>query len=80
MLSARSPRYELAERTRGIDAGGIGAVHQVALRSGLVAEIDERVEVLKAHAPYHESDHVLNIAYNIFGSSGVLARHQRTYV
>ena len=34
------------------------------LGSGLVEAINERVEVLKIHRPYHESDHVLNIAYN----------------
>ena len=27
--------------------------------------IDESLELLKVHQPYHESDHVLNIAYNI---------------
>ena len=45
--------------------GGIGAVHRVVGRVGLAREIDRRVEVLKVHRPYHESDHVLNIAYNI---------------
>jgi hypothetical protein len=28
--------------------------------SGLVAEIDQHLELLKVHLPYHESDHVLN--------------------
>ena len=37
----------------------------VAEQTGLVDAINERVEVLKQHRPYHESDHVLNIAYNI---------------
>lgn len=27
-------------------------------------EIDKRVQLLQVHAPYHESDHVLNIAFN----------------
>jgi hypothetical protein len=31
---------------------------------GLAAEIDASVHVLAQHRPYHESDHVLNIAYN----------------
>ena len=31
---------------------------------GLAKQIDEQVQVLKLHKPYHESDHVLNIAYN----------------
>jgi len=36
---------------------------------GLAGAIDERVNVLKIHKPYHESDHVLNIAYNVlFGA------------
>jgi len=31
---------------------------------GLAAEIDDSVRLLRQHRPYHESDHVLNIAYN----------------
>jgi hypothetical protein len=34
-------------------------------RLGLVKEIDQHLELLKVHLPYHESDHVLNLAYNI---------------
>jgi hypothetical protein len=64
VLPSVSGRYEFAERTRAIAHGGIGAVHQVVAKSGLVERIDERVHVLKLHRPYHESDHVLNIAYN----------------
>ena len=37
----------------------------MALRCGLVEEINEKVKLLKVHVPYHESGHVLNIAYNI---------------
>ena len=31
---------------------------------GLPEQIDERLQLLKVHLPYHESDHVLNLAYN----------------
>ena len=31
---------------------------------GLPEAIDERLHLLKIHLPYHESDHVLNLAYN----------------
>jgi hypothetical protein len=48
-----------------MSAGGIGVVHEVARRSGLAEAIDSEVQVLKVHLPYHESDHVLNIAYNV---------------
>ncbi len=36
----------------------------MAQQSGLVDAINEHVEFLQDHFPYHESDHVLNIAYN----------------
>lgn len=65
MFRARNIHYEIAERGQGIACGGIGAVHQMVVRSGLVKEIDENLDLLKVHVPYHESDHVLNIAYNV---------------
>jgi hypothetical protein len=65
MLSGRNIHYEGSDRSRGLGAGGIGAMHLLAQRSGLTAAIDERLRLLKVHQPYHESDHVLNIAYNI---------------
>ncbi len=40
-------------------------MHRLARHTGLIEEIDRRVVVLKRHLPYHESDHVLGIAYNI---------------
>ena len=40
-------------------------MHLLAQRTGLAAAIDERLQLLKVHQPCHESDHVLNIAYNI---------------
>ena len=64
LLRAQNIHYEMAERVRAIDCGGIGAFHQLACRSGLVDAINENVHLLKRHLPYHESDHVLNIAYN----------------
>jgi hypothetical protein len=65
MLSATNIHYEVAEKSRGIGVGGIGAIHMLATRVGLPAAINDRVKVLKKHLPYWESDHVLNIAYNV---------------
>ena len=64
MFSASNIHYELAERTHAISYGGIGLIHQLAKESGLVEAIDRKLHLLKIHIPYHESDHVLNIAYN----------------
>jgi hypothetical protein len=65
MLRASNIHYELADRAQGLGAGGIGAIHLLARRSGLIGAIDDRLHLLKVHQPYHESDHVLNIAYNV---------------
>ncbi len=64
MLRGQNIQYEMAERTRAIPCGGIGAFHVLAERVGLIDEINRRVHLLKVHLPYHESDHVLNLAYN----------------
>ena len=65
MLTASNIHYELTDRVRGLGPGGIGAMHILARRTGLIEAIDNRLHLLKIHQPYHESDHVLNIAYNI---------------
>jgi hypothetical protein len=56
--------YELAGRAVGTSYGGIGLIHQLALELGLPEAIDRHLHLFKFHMPYHESDHVLNLAYN----------------
>src|SRR4051794_11309845 len=65
MMTASNIHYEIADRTRAIAPGGIGAMHLLAQRLGLVRDIDDGLHLLKRHLPYFESDHVLNIAYNL---------------
>ena len=65
MLQASNIHYEMAQRTAAMNCGGIGAMHLMVQRLGLVEEIDKHLQLLKVHLPYHESDHVLNLAYNI---------------
>ena len=65
MYRARNIHYEQSDRVRGLASGGIGAMHRLAQHTGLVDAIDRHVELLKKHLPYHESDHVLGIAYNV---------------
>lgn len=64
MLAASNIHYEIADKSSAITHGGIGAIHLLVNKSGLAKRIDEKLHLLKVHAPYHESDHVLNIAYN----------------
>jgi Transposase DDE domain group 1 len=65
MMTASNIHYELSDRTRAIAPGGIGAIHLLARKIGLIDDLDENLHLLKRHLPYHESDHVLNIAYNL---------------
>jgi hypothetical protein len=63
VFTARDIRYEIADRTRGLSSGGIGAIHALA-RQAVIDAIDDRLHLLRFHFPYHESDHVLTFAYN----------------
>jgi hypothetical protein len=65
MFKGSNVHYEMAERVQAINCGGIGAMHLMVRRLGLVEDIDRNLHLLKVHLPYHESDHVLNLAYNI---------------
>ena len=65
IMTASNIHYELSDRTRAIAPGGIGAIHLLARKIGLIDDIDRDLHLLKRHLPYHESDHVLNIAYNL---------------
>jgi hypothetical protein len=85
MFAARHLHYELADKDRGLSEGGIGTMHLLARRVGLIERIDEKVKVLKRHLPYFESDHVLNIAYNIVSGGTCLddielRRNQEVYL
>jgi Transposase DDE domain group 1 len=64
LLGRANIAYELSERTKATAHGGIGAIAKLVENVGLAGEIDRSLELLKLHKPYHESDHVLNIAYN----------------
>jgi hypothetical protein len=64
VITATNIQYEVANKTRAISCGGIGAIQLLVCKLGLAEAIDERLQLLKFHFPYHESDHVLNFAYN----------------
>ena len=72
VFAAANIHYEIAGRTRGMAAGGIGAIHLMARRIGLIDALDRDLALLKVHKPYHESDHVLNIAYNLLAGGTCL--------
>ncbi len=65
MLKASNIHYEMGERMAATSCGGIGAMHLLVQRLGLVEDMNRSLHLLKVHLPYHESDHVLNLTYNL---------------
>jgi hypothetical protein len=57
--------YEVGGYVEATPYGGVAAMHRLVTKLGLVEAINEQVKLLKVHLPYHESDHVLNLAYNV---------------
>jgi hypothetical protein len=72
VLRGTGASYEIADRVRAVSAGGVALIHRLVQAVGLDQEIDRGVHLLKIHAPYHESDHVTNIAYNLLAGGECL--------
>jgi Transposase DDE domain group 1 len=71
-LAAQTIHYETSSRIHAIPCGGIGAIHQLVRRIGLADALDSRLPILQRRRPYSESDHILNIAYNLLCGGMVL--------
>ena len=85
MFKDSNVHFEISERTRAIGCGGIGALHKLVSKLGLDAAINRNIVLLKTHVPYWESDHVLNIAYNVLSGGTCLEdieclRNDETYM
>jgi len=65
MLNPGNIHYDISDRNHGVLYGGMGAVQMLVKQLGLDETINSRLHLFKLHNPYFESDHVLNIAYNI---------------
>ena len=64
-FSATNTDYEISDKIKAISCGGIGLVDKLIKKTGLPEMINKNFDLLKRHKPYFESDHILNIAYNI---------------
>ena len=64
--------YEMSGRAQAAGCGGIAAIHKMVAGLGLDRAINENLSLLKIHLPYHESDHVLNMAYNLLAGGTCL--------
>jgi hypothetical protein len=65
MFPDRNIHYDVADKVRGGRFGGLGTCLLLAKRLDLADALDAQLHLLKRHLPYHDSDHVLNLTYNI---------------
>jgi hypothetical protein len=65
VIGGASTRFEVSGRVQAIHCGGLASIHAMVGSIDLAAAIDARVSVFKRHWPYLESDHVLNLSYNL---------------
>ena len=65
MLNPGNIQYELSDRNHGMLYGGMGAMQKLVQQLELGEAINQHLHLFKLYNPYFESDHVLNIAYNI---------------
>lgn len=77
MIKGVNIDYQVAARTRAIGSGGIGALHTMVCKLGLDKAINESLQLLQAHLPYYESDHVLNMTYNVLSGGTCLEDLER---
>lgn len=64
----RHPGLTLEEDSRGemTHYGGLVLAQQFVRKFRVAQRIDESLSLLKRHVPYHESDHVLAMAYTLY--------------
>jgi hypothetical protein len=72
VIAASNIHYEIADRTQAISSGGLGMMHQMVKQLELDKAINRRVNVFRMYLPYSESDHILNIAYNVLAGGTCL--------
>jgi Transposase DDE domain group 1 len=85
MFRDHNIHYEVGDKAQGLHCGGLGALHLLVRRLGLADAIDRQLHLLKRHVPYFESDHVLNLTYNLLAGGTCLQdlellRNNETYL
>jgi hypothetical protein len=63
VLGGGNVQYQVSARVEAIACGGLGMLQTVVDAVGLREQIDGSLHLLRRHLPYHESDHVLSLAY-----------------
>ncbi|MFV0367002.1 MAG: IS1380 family transposase [Hyphomicrobiaceae bacterium] len=65
-------KLELSDRVNAVNCGGLANVQMLTQQIGLPQAINRGCPIFKLCMPYSESDHVLNVAFNIFAGGTCL--------
>jgi hypothetical protein len=77
MFRDRNIHYEVGDKIQGLHCAGLGAFQLLVRQLGLADAIDRDLHLLKRHVPYFESDHVLNLTYNLLAGGTCLQDLER---
>jgi hypothetical protein len=85
MFRHQNIHFEIADKTKGLRCAGLGALQLLVQKLELADALNSRVRLLKRHVPYFESDHILNLAYNLLVGGKTLndlelLRNNETYL
>jgi Transposase DDE domain group 1 len=72
MFQAQNIHYDMAAKAKGLHCAGLGAFGLLERQLDLAAAINGKIRLLKRHVPYFESDHILNLTYNILAGGRTL--------
>lgn len=80
-----STRYELSDKQQAVDCGGLGMITQIVRQLNLRRSLNRAAAVFRFYAPYDETDHILNIAFNLLAGGTCLEhlelrRNDETYL
>jgi hypothetical protein len=85
MFRDRNIHEEMGDKTQGLRCAGLGAFQLLVRQLDLADAIDRDLHLLQRHLPYFESDHVLNLTYNLLAGGTCLQdlellRNHETYL
>jgi hypothetical protein len=72
MFQAHNIHYDMARKAKGLHCAGLGVFRLLERQLDLATAINARLRLLKRHVPYFESDHILNLTYNVLAGGRTL--------
>ncbi len=73
LFADQNIHYQYTDKVRAGRFGGLGVCTLLLQRLDLADAIDAELHLLKRHLPYFESDHILNLTWNILAGGTTLA-------